>query len=111
MTASLGAWLAAFVFTQLIEVPIYLRWLKCSPVVAFGASAITHPIVWFAFFHRAWHAPYVTKLVLAELFAWLVEAAYFAFLFRRRQALLATLVANAASLGVGLLSRWLFGAP
>jgi hypothetical protein len=110
-SAILGAWLAAFVFTQIIEVPIYTRWLRCSPLVAFGASAITHPIVWFGFFHPAWHAPYALKLVLAEVFAWLVEAAYFGLILRQRRVLLVALVANAASLGVGLLSRWLFGAP
>jgi len=105
------AWLAAFVFTQIVEVPIYSRFLRCSLLVAFGASAITHPIVWFGFFTPHWHAHYLVKLVSAELFAWLTEAAYFRFLFKKKNALLWALVANGSSLGLGLLSRALFGSP
>src|SRR5437868_15170138 len=107
----LGAWLRAFLFTQLIEVPIYMRGLRCSPWAAFGASAITHPIVWFGFFSPRWAASHSTKLVAAELFAWLAEAAYFRLAFGRRRAWLWSLVANAASLTLGLASRRIFGAP
>jgi hypothetical protein len=39
----MGAWLQAFVFTQIVEVPIYMRSMRCSVWAAFGASAITHP--------------------------------------------------------------------
>lgn len=105
------AWLRAFLFTQLIEVPIYWRGLRCRLPVAFGASAITHPIVWFVIFSPRWQASYGVKLVVAELFAWLLEAAYFRVVFKRPRALLWALIANAASLGLGLLSRRLFGAP
>jgi hypothetical protein len=107
----LRAWLVAFIFTELVEVPIYATGLSCSLLAAFGASAITHPIVWFVFFTPHWHAGYTVKLVSAELFAWIVEAAYFRFLFRRDKVLFWSLVANGASLGLGLLSRALFGAP
>jgi len=107
----LEAWLRAFLFTQLVEVPIYVRGLRCGPLVAFGASAITHTIVWFGFFSPHWHAAYASRFAAAELFAWLAEAAYFRLLFRRRRALAWSLVANAASVGLGLLSRRLFGAP
>jgi hypothetical protein len=106
-----GAWLRAFLFTQLIEVPIYVRGLRCSPWVAFGASALTHPIVWFGFFSPRWQAGYTTKLVAAESFAWLAEAAYFRLGFRRPRAWFWSLAANGASLGLGLLSRRLFGGP
>jgi 4-amino-4-deoxy-L-arabinose transferase-like glycosyltransferase len=41
----------------------------------------------------------------------LVEAAYFALLFRCKRALLWSGLANGASLGLGMLSRWLFGVP
>jgi hypothetical protein len=105
------AWLRAFIFTQLIEVPIYARGLRCGIPAAFGASALTHPIVWFVIFHPRWQAGYGTKLIVAELFAWLAEAAYFRLVWRRPRALLWALVANAASLGLGLLSRRLFGGP
>ena len=111
MTPFVRAWLVAFAFTEIVEVPIYYRGLRCSFLVAFGASAITHPIVWFGFFTPAWHAAYMTKLVAAELFAWLAEAAYFRFIFKKKNALFWSLVANASSLGLGLLSRHLFGSP
>jgi hypothetical protein len=111
VTAYVRAWLAAFIFTEIVETPIYFRGLKCSLLGALGASAITHPIVWFGFFAPEWHASYWVKAVSAELFAWLAEAAYFAFLFKKRNALFWSLVANASSLGLGLLSRHLFGAP
>ena len=107
----MGAWLQAFLFTQIVEVPIYMRTMRCSVWAAFGASAITHPIVWFGFFHRAVPGSYTTKIVAAELFAWLAEAAYFRFAFKRRRALLWALCANAAILGFGMLSRRLFGVP
>jgi hypothetical protein len=107
----LRAWLVAFVFTELVEVPIYATGLSCSLLGAFGASAITHPIVWFCFFTPHWGASYATKLASAELFAWLVEAAYFRFLLGKKNVLLWSLFANAASLGLGFLSRALFGAP
>jgi hypothetical protein len=107
----IALWLRAFLFTQIVEMPIYVRGLRCSWVAAFGASAVTHPLVWFVFFSPRWQADYATKLVAAELFAWLAEAAYFRLLWRRPRALLWSLLANAASLGLGLLSRRLFGTP
>jgi hypothetical protein len=105
------AWLAAFVFTQLVEVPIYSVGLRCRPWVAFGASAITHPIVWLGLPPLVPRTGYVAAVVMAELFAWLMETAYFALLLRRRRAWFWALVANGASLGAGLLSRSLFGVP
>jgi hypothetical protein len=102
------AWLLAFAFTQLVEVPIYVRGLRCRPLTAFGASLLTHPVVWFGFFQLP--GSYAARLVAAELFAWLVEAAYFR-LFGLRRVLLWSLVANAASLAAGLASRALFGTP
>jgi hypothetical protein len=107
----LSAWLRAFLFTQLVEVPIYVRGLRCSALAAFGASTLTHPVVWFLFFSPRWQAGYLTRFTSAELFAWLVEAAYFKFLVRRDRALLWSLLANAASVALGALSRSLFGAP
>ena len=105
------AWLIAFVFTQLVEVPIYSTALPCRPLVAFGASAITHPIVWFVICGSWWEAPWTAKVVTAELFAWLAETIYFAVVFRKRRAWLWAFVAHAASFGAGRLSRSLFGSP
>ncbi len=117
-------WLLAFAFTQLVEVPIYRRALDGRTLVAFGASTITHPVVWFVFpwlFARFvplgfapgehgqfWH--YWTMVAAAETFAVGVEALWLA-AFGLPRALLWSLLANASSLGLGLLSRWLFGYP
>jgi hypothetical protein len=103
-------WLAAFAFTQLIEIPVYLRGLRCPLWRAFVASALTHPVVWFVFGHPALPGPYWARVAAAELFAWLVEAVW----FRRsgaKRALAWSLAANLASLTLGLLSRALFGGP
>jgi hypothetical protein len=118
------AWLGAFLFTQAVEVPIWaqaLRWdrrlapgrepwsMWINVAIGFGASAITHPFVWF-WFPR--HAPgtYWVMVLQAEAFAVLVEAAYTR-AFGLRWALGWSLVANGASAGLGLLSRSIFGWP
>ncbi len=112
----LVAWMRAFVFTQIVEAPIYWRLLRASWVRSVLPSTITHPFVWFVF-------PLLSKLgvkwlfvvALAELFAWLVEAAFFALTGKVRvawrRALFVSFVANAASVVLGMLSRELFGAP
>ena len=108
------AWLRAFLLTQLIEAPIYRRSYGASLAVALGASAITHPIVWFVFFgplSLLAPLPYLAKLALAELFAWLVESAWLAGVARLPGALRYALLANLASLTVGMLTRSVFGFP
>ena len=47
-------WLEAFALTQVLEVPVFLLGMRAAPLsgpmrvaVALGASALTHPIVWF----------------------------------------------------------------
>jgi hypothetical protein len=111
-------WLAAFVFTQIVEVPIYLWAIARSKsrsfrpfdlAIAFGASAITHPILWLALSgvsSRTW----VAATTIAEIVVVLVEALWLR-LFAVKRALVWSFVANAASLGLGLLSRALFGMP
>lgn len=103
-------WAGAFVFTQLVEVPLYRRWFDCSAPFAFGASAIAHPFIWFVIL------PYgprdnLVRALLAELLAWLVEAAYFRARVSWRRAVVGALLANAASLSLGFLSQRLFGVP
>lgn len=113
--AYLHAWLRAFAFTQIVEVPIYRRMLGVSYGRAFTASAITHPVVWFVFpsVGSALGVGYLGYAILAELFAWLVEAFYFARVARipLRRSLLVSLCANAASVALALIGRSLFGAP
>jgi hypothetical protein len=104
-------WLKAFVFTQLIEVPIYRRAMNVSYAQAFLASAITHPVVWFVMPRLLGDTGtnYIIMVVVAELFAWSVEGAYFQHVLRSPRGYLWSLVANGASLGLGLLVRYTIG--
>lgn len=123
----LQAWLAAFLFTEAVEIPLYLLALRPpprlaallgagqvpgSPGVHLGvaalASLLTHPFVWFAF--PLLDAPYLAQVASAEAFAVLVEAGWLR-AAGLRHALLWSLLANGASLGLGLLSRAAFGVP
>ncbi|MEZ4298179.1 MAG: hypothetical protein R3B70_24720 [Polyangiaceae bacterium] len=136
--------LIAFLVTQLVEVPIYERALRerhSAPAtrgappdgpptadkahpraraariwIAFGASTITHPIVWFAMPaltvalleaaarrgillpHPGWNT--IVYGLLAEGFAVGVEALYLR-AFRVRRALLWSVAANACSVVLG----------
>ncbi len=101
------AWLTAFAFTQLIEVPIYLRATGGHFRVAFLASALTHPVVWFVF-PKLLPDHYVAMVTAAELFAWWGEAVWLRHHGVER-ALLWSLLANTASLCIGLLVRAAFG--
>jgi len=111
----IGRWLVAFLFTQAVEVPIYARALgptgrslRRRIALAFGASAITHPFVWFVFPRIV--DGYWLMVACAEAFAVLAEAAYFAALGMRHPVRW-SLLANAASVTVGFTSRALFGVP
>jgi hypothetical protein len=113
-------WLVAFVFTQAIEVPIYMRALGIRPdqgggraralAIAFGASLITHPIVWFVI-PRLWLGrSYEAMVVASEIFAVGAEAIYLQ-RFGVHRAFAWSLTANAASAGLALLSRHFVGWP
>jgi ABC-type Co2+ transport system permease subunit len=118
------AWLGAFAFTQAVEVPIWAYALRerrklargdepwpfwlCA-VVGFGASAVTHPVVWFVIPQHALGG-YWAMVLQAEAFAVLVEAVYTG-LCGLRWSLAWSLFANAASAGLGLLSREMLGWP
>jgi hypothetical protein len=101
------SWLRAFSFTQLVEVPIYRFGLRASYLRAFAASAITHPIAWVV--HQRWSAPWAVRTAAVEAFAVLVEAAWFGAAYGVRRGITWSLLANAVSFGLGLLSYWLFG--
>jgi hypothetical protein len=121
------AWLLAFLFTQAIEIPIYMRGLRVRVYEAFGASAFTHPIVWFVipplcdwlyFTLMAPHpalrieeeARYWAMVVVAEMFAIVGEAFYFKWL-RKKNTWRWSLAANLTSVTLGMISRELFGVP
>jgi hypothetical protein len=132
----LRLWFQAFVFTQVVEVPIWMAGLSGSRLrrfaIGFGASALTHPLVWYVIpglMEPNWLAgrvlslagpgalvnddgsfTYSTYLVIAELYAWLFEAAYARGLGLKR-AVLWSLLANGGSLGLGELTRYLWGWP
>ncbi len=114
ITTYFEAWLVAFALTQLVEVPLY-RWL--APVSWWRAgslSAVTHPAVWYVIPPLCYGAGlgYHPMLVIAETFAWLVEAAMLvAFGVRARRALSLSLVANGASVLAGYLARAYLGMP
>ena len=127
-------WFLAFVLTQTVETPLYTwalgrlgrwpRWLAGGrgraagplPLAArvglgFLASLLTHPVVWFVWPRLI--APdlhYSQFVIAAECFAVLTEAALLG-LCGLRWALPVSLATNMASVGVGLLSRALFGLP
>ena len=116
------SWALAFAFTQIVEVPIYQRAFKARFGEAFGASAVTHPIVWLVMMPRTLgfaiapaflaDASWQTRAIVMELFAWLAEAAWFALVSRVRplhRAVFWTFVANAVSLLLGFLAQHLFG--
>lgn len=127
MQVTVMGWFNAFVFTQAVEVPLYVlamrhalrgghsrqpRALGWQIALAFGASAITHPMVWFVIpdIPSSSYAEYVIR---AETWAVMVEAFYFYsfhVVFLRR-AFVWALVANGLSAGLGFVSRYLFGWP
>ena len=108
----MSVWYQAFLLTQIVEAPIYslaLRKKWLFPLVllaALGASTITHPVVWFGFPRLG--ISYWWMVVLAELFAVLCEAIYLR-LLGVRDALLWSLLANAASAGAGFAIRAIWG--
>jgi hypothetical protein len=107
MPIALAGWLAAFTLTQLIEIPIHARALRGTErrwLMAFVASALTHPFVYFGF--AMLMTPGTIRYALvAESFAVAVEAWWLERCAGGRltttDAVLWSLVANASSVFVG----------
>lgn len=102
-------WWTAFLLTQAIEMPVYALAMRGTPLswawrasVAFGASALTHPVVWFVLpglFEPSlgWWG----YVLVAETFAVVAEALYLrAFAIPRPWAW--ALAANGLSATIGL---------
>lgn len=105
-------WVVAFAFTEIVEVPIYRRMLGSGFFEALGASAVTHPLLWFVFVPAVrGHLSYVQYAAVGETLVVLLEALWFGLLFKRKRALLGSLAANGASYLLGLASHALFGWP
>jgi hypothetical protein len=108
----LFAWVRAFALTLAVEVPLFAIVTKrVAPprqrvALAVVANLASHPLVWFAFpelglGYRAW-------LGFAEAWALVSEALIYAMLLPTlgiRRAALLSLVANGASLSLGLVLR------
>lgn len=110
------AYATALLLTLAIEIPIVAvglaRWYRVPAALgvpsAAAASLLTHPVVWFVLpgpLTPAIGGP--GYLLVAEGFAWLVEAAIFWLATRRDPVglLLLSLIANLASLTAGGLLR------
>lgn len=108
------AWFASFLFTQAVEMPIYMRALPVARwrggFIAFGASAITHPLVWFVF-PMLLHGSWISVTAVSELATWCAEGVYLCLWLGPLRAFAVSGIANALSLGLGLFSRELFGVP
>lgn len=105
------AWLLAFVFTQLIEAPIYRFGAKSTWRTALLASTVTHPFVWFAFpLLQDVGVEYWPMVACAEAFAVCVEAGWLRFHHVPR-AFAWSLAANATSVAIGLALREWLGFP
>ena len=104
---SVNDWPGAFLLTQLVEAPIYFRAARALPLLkrtpyAFGASTLTHPIIWCCL---PWETmPYATLLMIAECFAIAVEGLW-GCCWRVPRPWLTSLVANAISLISGIVIR------
>lgn len=96
-------WLKAFFVTQLFEVPVY--WYATRSVrIAFLASAMTHPLVWFVF--PLLPLPYWVMVALAETFAVTAEGVWLHVNgLPKARAFLWSLAANATSVTFGLIIR------
>lgn len=108
------AWAIAFLFTQLFEMPVYAAALRARRpparlAIAFAASAITHPIVWFGMLPFV-ASHYLHAFIAAECFAVVAEALWLRS-FGVPRAIAWSLAANATSVVLGFTSRALFGVP
>ena len=101
-------WLWAFLFTELVETGVYVQALGARPLrerlaIGLGASAITHPLVWYVIpdvtgsFGLGWW----TTVAIAETFAVVVESIWLA-AFGVRHAFVWSFAANMTSFSLGL---------
>lgn len=109
-------WLWAFVFTEVVETGIYVQALGNRPLrerlaIGLGASAITHPIVWYVIpdIAQSYGIAWWPTVAIAETFAVVVEAIWLAS-FGVKRAFFWSLASNMTSFLLGLvgysLLRW-----
>lgn len=118
MTFWVTDWLRAFGLTLLTELAVAVPLLGTADkrigrrmAVVTIANLVTHPLVWFLFPGLSMSRP--SRLALSEAWALFAEAGVYLTVWpplRLRRALLASLAANAASVGAGLvLARLISG--
>ncbi|HJL15807.1 MAG TPA: hypothetical protein RMH99_09130 [Sandaracinaceae bacterium LLY-WYZ-13_1] len=102
-------WLRAFLLTQVVEMGVYVPAVGERPwrervAIAFGASAVTHPIVWFVLPQLlAGTVDWWTTVAISEAFAVSAEAAWLcAFGLGLPRAAAISLFANGWSFTLGL---------
>ncbi|MCP4678191.1 MAG: hypothetical protein GY854_22300 [Deltaproteobacteria bacterium] len=107
-------WETAFFLTLTIEVPIYMYMTKGrvplwrSALAGVACSAITHPLLWFAWRHVV--HDYMDYVISGEILVAIIESGVFFAIarpVRPLHAVAASCVANGASYGTGLL-LWQF---
>jgi len=112
----LRAWFIAFCLTVAIEIPI-VAWLsrraelrlRRRVAITLLGNVLSHPAVWFIF--PALGLAWGVTTAISEVWAWLLEAVLYRFTLGQmtwRPALAISLIANAASFGVGL-ALWALG--
>jgi hypothetical protein len=110
------AWFRAFLLTQAIEIGVAgklfqtknIPWKRSIGVIAI-ANLASHPAVWFVFPELGFS--HIPTFVGMELWAWLSETVIYKIIFPTllwKHSLVIALIANATSLGLGLLLRYFF---
>lgn len=119
-TPPFALWLSAFAWTLAVETPLYAlvlhralggaaRGVVRAVAASLVVNAATHPALWYVF---PYWEPYWAYVLVAELCVAVVEASLLAWLLSRarvsrarawRIAIVASVLANAASTAVGLL--------
>ena len=104
-------WIMAFTLTQVLEIIAgsliwrekTVSWFR-KVCIIFGASLITHPMVWFVFPSIRHDAglSYGEYLFMAESYAYSVEALYY-YVLRVKRPVLLSVVANTCSFLTGVL--------
>ena len=101
----------AFLLTQVIEISVGCVVWRDPKVqmlrkicIIFGASLITHPIVWFVFpkIQVAGGFTYEEYLLMAETYAYGVEIFYY-YVMKLKRPILLSVVANTCSFLTGVL--------
>lgn len=108
-------WLLAFVFTEVVETGVYVQALGDRPLkerlaIGLGASAITHPVLWFVVTEvmQSLGLTWWPTVAVGEAWVVAVEATWL-WAFGVRRALLWSLAANFTSFALGLVGYVLLG--